>query len=113
MRRDRIIVLETHIFWIKWKFVKLKKEEENRKLKFEISIFCYIELVFIDLNYMFIFSESIAPEIWIGLKSTVPECDTKNKWVQWGQINTMWVHLPKLLSVTETQRTHFKFWSTY
>lgn len=42
---------------------------------------------------MFIFSVSIAPEIWIGLKSTVPECDTKNKWVQWGQINTMWVEI--------------------
>lgn len=60
----------------------------------ESCIFLYFvifELVFTDLNYMFIFSVSIAPEIWIGLKSTVPECDTKNKWVQWGQINTMWV----------------------
>ncbi len=54
------------------------------------------ELVFTDLNYMFIYSVSIAPEIWIGLKSTVPECDTKNKWVQWGQINTMWVYHPSI-----------------
>lgn len=69
---------------------KLKKGKRKSKVA-QFLYFVYIELVSIDLNYMFIFSVSIAPEIWIGLKSTVPECDTKNKWVQWGQINTMWV----------------------
>lgn len=42
------------------------------------------------INYMFLLTGKIVPASWIGLHCTVTECDIiKNKWVQWGQLNTM------------------------